>query len=102
MLDRLPDEMKVLMQHVNHECNVLAHHAGSMGWSVDFQIKNTNLSLIYDRGLLVVKKDPGGSEKNLIPKNKDMFSVTMEDLANEVNNEFAYKRMQSDAAEPRR
>jgi hypothetical protein len=89
MLDRLPDEMKVLMKHVNHECTVLAHHAGSMGWSVDFQIKNTNLSLIYERGSLVVTKEPGGAEKSLFPKDKDMFSVTMEDLSNEVNKEFA-------------
>jgi len=89
MLDRLPNEMKELMKHVNHECLVLTHNAGSMGWSVDFQIKKTNLSLIYDRGLLAVKKEPGKAEKNLLPKNKDMFSITIEDLAKEVNNEFA-------------
>jgi len=88
MLDRLPVEMKVLMKQVNHECIVLAHHAGSMAWSVDFQIKNTNLSLIYDRGLLAVTKETGEAVKNLFPKDKDIFNVTMEDLANEVNNEL--------------
>jgi len=89
LVDRLPEEMKTLMKHVNHECIVLAHHAGSMGWSVDFQIKNTNLSLIYDRGSLVVIKEPGRNEKSLFPKDKDMLSVTVEDLANEVNKELA-------------
>ncbi len=89
MVDRLPEEMKDLVKHVNHECIILAHHAGSMGWSVDFRIKNTNLSLIYDRGSLVVIKEPDGEEKNLFPEDKDMFSVTMKDLAAEVNKEFA-------------
>ena len=89
MLNRLPNEMKELMKYVNHECLVLTHNAGSMGWSVDFQINKTNFSLIYDRGLLAVKKEPGEAEKNLLPKNKDMFSITIEDLAKEINNEFA-------------
>ena len=62
MLNRLPNEMKELMKYVNHECLVLTHNAGSMGWSVDF---------------------------HLLPKNKDMFSITIEDLAKEINNEFA-------------
>ncbi len=89
MVERLPEEMKILMKHLNHECVVLAHRAGSMGWSVDFQIKSTCLSLIYDRGSLVVVKEPGKAEKSLFPKCKDIFSVTIEDLANEVNKEFA-------------
>ncbi len=36
MVERLPEEMKALMRHVDHECVILAHHAGSMGWHVDF------------------------------------------------------------------
>ena len=89
MIDRLPVEMKELMNHINHECIVLAHNAGSMAWSVDFKIKDTNLSLIYDRGSLTVTKESGPSQEHLFPKDKDMFSITLEDLANEVNNEFA-------------
>jgi hypothetical protein len=89
MVDRLPVEMKKLMKHVNHECIILTHHAGSMGWSVDFQIKKTKLSLIYDRGSLIVVKEPDGEEKNLFPDNKEICSVTIKDLANEVNKEFA-------------
>ena len=89
LLDRLPLEMKVLMRYINQECIVLAHHAGSMAWSVDFQIKSTNLSLVYDRGSLAITKETGETQKHLFPKEKDMLSVTMEDLAIEVNNEFA-------------
>lgn len=89
MLDRLPVEMKGLMKHVNHECIVIEHHAGSMAWSVDFQIDNKNLSLIYDRGSLDVTKESDKDNKNLFPRDKDMFNVTVKDLANEINKEFA-------------
>ena len=89
MIDRLPPEMKELMKHINHECVVLRHHAGSMAWSVDFRIKGTNLSLIYERGSLNISKELGSKQEHLFPKDKDMFSVTLKDLANEINNEFA-------------
>ena len=89
MIDRLPSEMKDLMKHINHECIILAHHAGSMAWSVDFKIKDTHLSLVYDRGSLTITKGTGSAQKNLFPTDGDMISATLEDLANEVNNEFA-------------
>ena len=89
MLERLPEQMKELMRHVHHECVILEHHAGSMGWHVDFQIGNTDLSLIYDRGSLVVIKDPTGEEKNLFPEGKDWTEVSMQDLVDEVKKEFA-------------
>ena len=89
VVNRLPVEMKELMKHINHECFVLAHHTGSMAWSVDFKINDTNLSLIYDRGSLTITKETGSTQKHLFPRDKEMFSTTMEDLANEVNNEFA-------------
>ena len=89
MVERLPTEMKELMKHIDHECIVLAHHAGSMAWSVDFKIKGTNLSLIYERGSLTISKGLGSEQEHLFPKDKDMFSITSRDLANEVNNEFA-------------
>jgi hypothetical protein len=74
---------------LSHECHIVGHNAGSAGWSVHFQIKNTNLSLIYDRGYLEVIKEQHGAAKNLSPKSKDPNSVTIEDLAHEVNKEFA-------------
>ena len=89
MVERLPDQMKELMANLNHECTILAHHAGSMGWSVEFQIEKTSLALIYDRGSLVVIKEPNGEEKNLFPRDKDMFSITVNDLADEIDKEFA-------------
>ena len=88
MVDRLPKEMKELMEYINHECIIIKHYAGSMGWAVHFQIKKESLSLVYDRGSLVVVKDPNGEEKCLSP-NKGMLNVTMKDLANEINKEFA-------------
>ena len=81
--------MKELMTYLDHECVILRHHAGSMGWSIDFQIKETDLSLIYDRGSLVLVKDPKGKGEHLSPEGMDWTEVSMRDLANEVNNEFA-------------
>ena len=89
MVERLPEEMKDLMRFVHHDCVILKHHAGSMGWSVDFQIGNTDLSLIYDRGSLVVIKDPTGEDKNLFPEGKDWTEVSLQDLADEMNKGFA-------------
>ena len=88
MVDRLPDEMKQLMQHLDHECVVLAHHAGGAAWKVDFQIKKNNLYLAYDRGYLEVMLETETELRSLSPKNIDEFKVTIEDLANEVNQEF--------------
>jgi len=88
MVDRLPKEMKELIEYLNHECIIIKHYAGSMGWAVDFQIRKDNFSLVYDRGSLVVIRDPNGEEKCLSPS-KDGFDNTIRDLANEINNEFA-------------
>jgi hypothetical protein len=60
-----------------------------MGWSVDFEIKKMTLFLVYDRGSLTVVKDPNGEEKTLCPQEKPWTVVSMEDLANEINKEFA-------------
>ena len=53
------------MKRVDHECIVLAHHGGTMGWSVEFRIKMTTLILEYDRGSMVVIKDPRWQGRSL-------------------------------------
>jgi len=89
MVNRLPEQMQEFIRHVNHECVILEHHAGSMGWSVDFQINDVPLVMIYDRGSIIVVKDPQGEDKNLFPEGKHWTNVTMQDLAAKVNEEFA-------------
>ena len=73
---------------MNHDCIILEHHAGSMGWSVDFKIDETKLKLEYDRGSLIVIKDPSGENKTLAPTGKEWTKITMKDLAKEVDEEF--------------
>lgn len=88
LVDRLPEEMKTLMKHINHECTILAYHAGSMHWSVDFEVKGTRMSLVYERGAMVVLTGTGKMQRSLIPPGKDVLSVSVKDLAREINREF--------------
>jgi len=88
MVDRLPKEMKELMKYLDHECIVIRHHAGSMGWAVHFEIKKEEFSLVYDRGSLVVIRDPSGEERCLSP-NRNGFNSTISDIAAKINNELA-------------
>jgi len=89
LVERLPEQMKELMRYIEHECTILAHHSGSMGWNVDFRIHNIELSLVYDRGSLIVVKDPHGEDKSLFPEGKNWSDVTLKDLGDEINKEFA-------------
>ena len=57
-------------------------------WSSVLLIKNKKLSLVYDRGSLAVTKGSGEVVENLFPKDKNLFSVTAEGLADEINDEF--------------
>jgi hypothetical protein len=60
-----------------------------MGWSVDFQIDKTEFRLEYDRGYLVVVKDPGGEAKALAPEKGTWFSDSLRGLAEQITRESA-------------
>lgn len=89
MLSRLPEEMKTLMSLCDREVVIRAHHAGSMGWSVDFQIDKTEFRLEYDRGFLVVVKDPAGEARALAPEKGTWFSDSLRGLAEQIARESA-------------
>lgn len=89
MVSRLPDQMKTLMGFCGQGVVIVAYHAGSMGWSVDFQIKGTDFRLEYDRGFLVVVKDPNGESKVVGPKNGIWSSDSLSALADAIMNDSA-------------
>lgn len=71
------------------EVVILAHHAGSTGWSVDFQIDKSTFRLEYDRGLLVVVKDPAGEARPLAPEKGTWYSDSLQGLAEQIAREAA-------------
>lgn len=87
MLSRLPEEMKSLMSLCDREVVILAHHAGSMGWCVDFQIDRTEFRLEYDRGYLVVVKDPAGEARTLAPEKGTWCSDSLRGVAEQIARE---------------
>jgi hypothetical protein len=84
MLSRLPEEMKSLMSLCDREVVILAHNAGSMAWHVDFQIDRTEFRLEYDRGFLMVVKDPAGEARALAPEKGTWFSEVGQALPDET------------------
>jgi hypothetical protein len=81
MLRRLPDQMTTLIGLCNRDVVVMSHHAGSMGWRVDFRIEETDFRLEYDRGFLVVVKDPEGEAKVIGPDKGTWSSESLAGLA---------------------
>ena len=95
MVGRLPEEMKTLMSLCAREVVILAHHAGSTGWSVDFQIDESSFRLEYDRGFLVVVKDPAGEARTLAPEKGTWFSDSLQGLAEQIDRESAKSATES-------
>ena len=89
LVSRLPDQMKMLMELCGQDVVVVAHQAGSMAWNVDFQINATDFQLQYDRGVLVVIKDPAGEAKVLGPKEGTSAGDSMSELAAAIVKEQA-------------
>ncbi len=71
------------------EVVILAHHVGTTGWSVDFQIDESSFRLEYDRGFLVVVKDPAGEARTLAPEKGTWFSDSLQRLAEQIAREAA-------------
>ena len=88
-VDRLPEEMKMLMELINNECFVDEYHSGSVGWHVKFQIEKTNFTLIYDRGCLEIVKDNNGGTHSIFSGNASLQKHTITNIANEINKIFA-------------
>jgi hypothetical protein len=88
LLKRMPSEMIEFMNHISYECNIIDYHSGSMNWSAKFEINNTLFKFIYERGSYTVSKIDGQNEKVLVPFGKDIFEITLKDLAAQVNNEL--------------
>ncbi|MFM8496538.1 MAG: hypothetical protein ACKOEM_13590 [Planctomycetia bacterium] len=80
--------MKTLMELCGQDVVVVAHHAGSVGWNVDFRINATDYQLTYDRGLLVVIKDPAGEAKVLGPKEGTSPEDSMSELAAAISKDL--------------
>jgi len=89
MVERLPEQMQDLMVYLDRECVILKHHAGTWGWSVDFQIEETELIMRYERGALWVEKNPEGEGESFALPKKRLFNSPIKDLARQLNREFA-------------
>lgn len=90
MVQRLPEEMTMLISNLDKECTVLEHNAGSMGWDVRFEIDETELIMYYDRGATWVEKEPGGEKKTFVPPKKKWWNSPMKELAKLLNQEFSF------------
>ncbi|MBA4031788.1 MAG: hypothetical protein C0478_12985 [Planctomyces sp.] len=89
LVSRLPDQMKMLMELCGQDVVVVAHHAGSVGWSVDFQINTTDYQLQHDRGFLVVIKDPAGEAKVIGPMEGTWAGNSISGLAAAIAKDLA-------------